>query len=162
MDTVREVRLLGARGPATHAEFVISRFRLLVRVLLTARPSAGTVEFQLDPTAAGAGLFKEARGVWYVEPAPEGRAGVSRVWLVASLRVQRAVPGFLVDYAAARALPRATAWVKPACERVQAARDREAARRAAAAAAAAATAGAHGAPANAVVARRRSGGGNAA
>jgi hypothetical protein len=57
------------------------------------------------------------------------------VWLAASLHVNSFVPGFIVDYAAARALPRATTWLKPTIEAAQRVKSREAARSASAAAA---------------------------
>ena len=57
----------------------------------------------------------EIQAVWRVAVpvglvSPEG----VRVWLSASIRVSRVVPKWVVDYAARRALPRATAWLGPA------------------------------------------------
>ncbi|KAG5191028.1 hypothetical protein JKP88DRAFT_297022 [Tribonema minus] len=127
IDTVREARILGQRGGVTKAEFLISRFKLRVRVLLKSNPAASTVEFELDPDckAAGKSVLNDARGIWYVERPPDCRPGHCRIWLVASLVVSGLVPGFLVDYAAARALPRASTWLKPTCERVQRSHERE-------------------------------------
>ena len=65
-------------------------------------------------------VMKEANGLWFVETEGEGlREGHCRVWLQASLRVSRVVPKWVVDYAARRALPRATSWLAPAAEEKQ-------------------------------------------
>lgn len=40
----------------------------------------------------------------------------TRVWLICELRVSHMLPSFIVDYAARRAMPRATAWLKPQVE----------------------------------------------
>lgn len=40
------------------------------------------------------------------------REEYSRVWLYANIVVSRLVPSFIVDYAAYRALPRATEWLQ--------------------------------------------------
>jgi hypothetical protein len=37
----------------------------------------------------------------------------TRVWLICELRVSPMLPSFIVDYAARRAMPRATTWLKP-------------------------------------------------
>jgi hypothetical protein len=42
--------------------------------------------------------------------------GYTRVYLLASLQISRALPTFIVDYAAVRAMPRATTWLKPEVE----------------------------------------------
>lgn len=42
--------------------------------------------------------------------------GITRVWLLCELKVSRALPSFIVDYAAKRAMPRATTWLKPQVE----------------------------------------------
>jgi hypothetical protein len=63
IDTVRETKIHSVRGHTTKAEFMISRFKLHVRVLLTALPDTNTVEFELDPhcTVAGKSVLKEVR-----------------------------------------------------------------------------------------------------
>jgi hypothetical protein len=40
----------------------------------------------------------------------------TRVWLICELRVSPMLPSFIVDYAARRAMPRATTWLKPQVE----------------------------------------------
>ena len=42
--------------------------------------------------------------------------GGTRVYLIAELQISRALPTFIVDYAADRAMPRATTWLKPQVE----------------------------------------------
>ena len=42
--------------------------------------------------------------------------GFTRVYLLAGLQISRALPKFIVDYAAERAMPRATKWLKPEVE----------------------------------------------
>jgi hypothetical protein len=42
--------------------------------------------------------------------------GVTRVYLLAGLQISRALPKFIVDYAAERAMPRATKWLRPEVE----------------------------------------------
>ena len=42
--------------------------------------------------------------------------GFTRVYLLAGLQVSSALPKFIVDYAAERAMPRATKWLKPEVE----------------------------------------------
>lgn len=78
------------------------------------------IQFELDPdcTKAGRAVLREATGFFYVESPPD-RPGYSRVWLYAVVDVNRFVPGVIVDYAAGRALPRASTWIKPTCEAAQ-------------------------------------------
>lgn len=42
--------------------------------------------------------------------------GVTRVYLIAGLQISRVLPKFIVDYAAERAMPRATKWLRPEVE----------------------------------------------
>jgi len=61
-------------------------------------------------------IFKMAEGFWHVE-SPADRPGFSRVWLKADLVTSRIIPPLLLDYASARALPRATSWIRPYFEK---------------------------------------------
>mmetsp|Transcript_80807 Transcript_80807/g.208057 ORF Transcript_80807/g.208057 Transcript_80807/m.208057 type:complete len:369 (+) Transcript_80807:132-1238(+) len=76
--------------------------------------SRGLVRFDLDPEAGSTMVLREASGYWYVEPCPDGSG--SRVWLQVGLQASCFVPHWLVDYAAERALRRATAWMRPHME----------------------------------------------
>ena len=62
-------------------------------------------------------VMKEAAGFWHIETDAQGlKPGHVREWLCASIRISRVVPRWVVDYAARRALPRATTWLRPAAE----------------------------------------------
>ena len=51
--------------------------------------------------------------IWYTETDPDGRKGYTRIWLLCDLAVSQLLPTFIVDYAAKRAMPRASSWIKP-------------------------------------------------
>jgi hypothetical protein len=42
--------------------------------------------------------------------------GFTRVYLLCEVQISRALPKFIVDYAADRAMPRATTWLRPEVE----------------------------------------------
>jgi hypothetical protein len=42
--------------------------------------------------------------------------GYTRVYLLCEVQISRALPSFIVDYAAVRAMPRATTWLRPLVE----------------------------------------------
>lgn len=95
----------------------ISRFWLSVNTVHTVDAAARIVRFDLDPEGPRL-VLREASGYWFVEPSPDGPAGTSRVWLHVSLRASHLLPHVLVDYAAERALRRATSWLKPHMEKL--------------------------------------------
>lgn len=101
-------------------EVTVSRFKLHIRVVMSLLRERNMVQFELDPdcTKAGRAVLGEATGFFYVESPPD-RPGFSRVWMLAKVDVNRFVPGAIVDYAAGRALPRASNWIKPTCEAAQ-------------------------------------------
>ena len=107
----------GRRGAVTaalrtRALFVMSKFCIRANVVHAWRPEDDALEFALDARSTNV-VIKEAAGFWHVEEAPEDRGpGWVRVWLSAHVRISRAVPGKVVDYAASRALPRATVWLQ--------------------------------------------------
>ncbi|CAK0859497.1 unnamed protein product [Prorocentrum cordatum] len=116
---VRQADVVSRRVSAEGVEQVrcnyrVSRFWLSVSVFQTALPEDGLVHFELDPSVAGC-VLQEAAGFWHVAPAPGGSG--SRVWLCVGLRAHGWLPTQLVDYAAERALRRATAWLKPHMQR---------------------------------------------
>lgn len=120
IDTVRAARVVPGSKSATRcrAEFTLSRFLLKVSVELTLRRDANLLEFALDNAALQfpPPPFDEARGFWFVEPCAARGAGWSRVWLSSRVVCSPLLPPFVVDYAAARALPRATTWLRPVME----------------------------------------------
>lgn len=111
---------------AAQVEVTVSRFRLHIRVLMTLIKDRNMVRFALDPdcTKAGRAVLREATGFFFVESPPD-RPEYSRVWMLATIDVNRFVPGAIVDYAASRALPRASNWIKPTCEMAQRRKVRE-------------------------------------
>mmetsp|Transcript_23698 Transcript_23698/g.38741 ORF Transcript_23698/g.38741 Transcript_23698/m.38741 type:complete len:581 (-) Transcript_23698:99-1841(-) len=101
----------------TRAQFQLSKFRLKIAAVHKYRPhpKGDYMIFTLDPASANA-VLKYAKGVWYTQSNPDGKEGYTRVWLLCELRVSRLLPKWIVDYAAARAMPRATSWLKPQTE----------------------------------------------
>lgn len=129
IDTVRSATVLAFSGPDTaKAEFLVSRFRLTIHVLMRHLVGRNCVEFELDPecTKLGRNVLREAKGFWFAEEPQDRAQGYTRVWMTAQVDCSRLLPGFIIDYAAARALPRATTWLKPALESAQRRRIRDA------------------------------------
>lgn len=110
--TVRRVRMYGNRTPLlAKAEFSLSKFKLKVNVKHTVHPQEGLIRFSLDEDRPNL-VMRRTDGFWYVEPVPN-RPQYTRVWLSAEIVVSSVVPTMIVDYAACRALPRATRWIQP-------------------------------------------------
>ncbi|KAL7443595.1 hypothetical protein ACHAXH_007027 [Discostella pseudostelligera] len=101
----------------TRAQFSLSKFRLKIAAVHKYRPHprGDYMIFTLDPASTNM-VLKYAKGIWYTESNPDGKEGHTRVWLLCELRVSRLLPQWIVDYAAARAMPRATTWLKPQTE----------------------------------------------
>ena len=97
------------------AEVSLSRFNLKVNVVHEILPNNRLVKFSLDADKPNL-VLKKAGGFWYMEDVAD-RPGYTRVYLSASVDCSIFVPTFIVDYAAARALPRATSWLKPHFEK---------------------------------------------
>jgi hypothetical protein len=119
--TVREavVHPGGSRN-LCKARFKLSRFKLDVQVELYLSKKRNMLEFRLDKNAGMQGaVFDEARGYWYLEACPGREAGWTRVWLNARVQCSPLLPSAVVDYAATKALPRATTWLAPVCEAVE-------------------------------------------
>lgn len=97
-------------------QFQISKFRLQINTELRCARAANMLEFNMDP-GRPAPFLEDARGFWYLEEvATESASPRTRIWLVADLACSSLLPTSIVDYAAARALPRATSWLKPVME----------------------------------------------
>lgn len=101
----------------TRAQFSLSKFRLKIAAVHKYRPhpKGDYMIFTLDPASTNV-VLKYAKGIWYTQSNPDGKEGHTRVWLLCELRVSRLLPQWIVDYAAARAMPRATTWLKPQTE----------------------------------------------
>lgn len=108
----------GACTYSTQAEYRISRFGLNVAVVHSVDRAARTVGFKLDESCARL-VLQEASGTWLVETAPGGNANRSRVFFQMTLKATRWLPVWLVNYAAERAMWRATFWLKPYMEDMQ-------------------------------------------
>lgn len=101
----------------TRAQFSLSKFKLKIAAVHKYRPhpKGDYMIFTLDPASTNP-VLKYAKGIWYTQSDPDGKEGYTRVWLLCELRVSRILPQWIVDYAAARAMPRATTWLKPQTE----------------------------------------------
>jgi hypothetical protein len=122
--TVRSMRFLSDPQPARHygtpsvtrALFVLSKFKLNIAAIHAYQPnhpSGHYMEFSLDPSCTNA-VLQHAKGIWYTQELQPARR--TRVWLMCELRVSGLLPTFIVDYAARRAMPRATSWLRPVVE----------------------------------------------
>mmetsp|Transcript_19686 Transcript_19686/g.30352 ORF Transcript_19686/g.30352 Transcript_19686/m.30352 type:complete len:501 (-) Transcript_19686:330-1832(-) len=112
--TGKETRHYGTPS-LTRAAFTLSKFKLNIAAVHKYRPhpEGDYMVFELDQGSKNI-VLQKAKGVWHTEA--EVRPGYTRVWLLCELRVSRALPSFIVDYAAERAMPRATTWLKPQVE----------------------------------------------
>jgi len=114
ISTVKEAHIIQRGTRKCKARFKLSRFRLEVAVEFAMNRERNMLDFRLDPEATTA-AFDQARGFWYVEESPH-RPGHSRIFLSAKLVCSPLLPSFIVDYAATKALPKATCWLKPVIE----------------------------------------------
>jgi hypothetical protein len=114
--TDREARHYGTAS-VTRASFVLSKFHLKIAAIHKYRPhpDGHYMVFTLDPACKNI-VMKDAKGIWYTQTLDGGDK--TRVWLLCELRVAPILPSFIVDYAAKRAMPRATTWLPPLAERM--------------------------------------------
>eukprot|EP00640_Fibrocapsa_japonica_P006450 CAMPEP_0113939912 /NCGR_PEP_ID=MMETSP1339-20121228/6139_1 /TAXON_ID=94617 /ORGANISM="Fibrocapsa japonica" /LENGTH=172 /DNA_ID=CAMNT_0000943555 /DNA_START=450 /DNA_END=968 /DNA_ORIENTATION=+ /assembly_acc=CAM_ASM_000762 len=112
--TIRDGIMFSERKNTAKVEYLLSRFKLPVRCIMQYKPEKSMLEFELDPDCKTS-VFKSAVGFWFCEPSPN-RPGYVRVWLKGEVVCSKLVPGFIVDYGAAKALPRASEWLKPMVE----------------------------------------------
>jgi len=108
----------GTSGTSRAAFTLSKKFRLKVSVVheYKTHPLGDHLIFSLDKRSQNFVLNK-AKGVWYTESEADGlKPGLTRVWLLAELKVSRILPRMIVDYAAKKAMPRATTWIKPHVE----------------------------------------------
>lgn len=116
--TSKDVSVLKHGVPSvTRASFSLSKFRLQIAAIHKYRPhpQGDYMVFTLDPACTNL-VLKSAKGVWHTQENVDGRKGITRVWLLCELKVSNILPKFIVDYAAKKAMPRATTWLKPQVE----------------------------------------------
>jgi len=106
----------GACSYDAQAQYRVSRFGLTVAVVHSVDDAARTVGFKLDESCVTRLVLQEASGAWLVETAPGGNANRSRVSFQMKLKASPWLPLWLVNYAAKRAMWRATFWLKPYME----------------------------------------------
>jgi len=110
--TVRSVKIFQPSNEScSMAEFRLSKFYLKVNVVHSVYLEQKLIRFSLDKSKSNL-VLREADGFWLVEKPKDRQDGISRVWLSARIVASRLVPPTIVDYAAARALPRATTWLE--------------------------------------------------
>lgn len=114
--TGRETRHYGIPS-VTRASFILSKFRLNIAAVhkYSPHPDGDYMVFTLDKSCTNM-VLKGAKGIWHTVADPDGRKGWTRVYLLCEVQISRALPSFIVDYAADRAMPRATTWLKPHVE----------------------------------------------
>jgi len=114
--TGREMRHYGTPS-VTRASFVLSKFRLNIAAVhkYSPHPDGDYMIFTLDKSCTNM-VLKGAKGIWHTVENPDGREGYTRVYLLCEVKISRALPNFIVDYTADRAMPRATSWLKPYVE----------------------------------------------
>jgi hypothetical protein len=102
----------------SRAAFTLSKFRLKIAAIhrYQPHPDGHYMVFTLDKACTNA-VLQDAKGIWYTQENPDGRDGYTRIWLLCELRVSPMLPKFIVDYAARRAMPRATTWLPTTVER---------------------------------------------
>jgi len=115
ISTVREAITYQTGERLRKTQFQLSKFRLCVNTELRCRQEARMLEFSIDPQRP-APFLQDATGFWFLEDVSAGGQVRTRVWLVAGIACSRLLPTAIVDYAASKALPRATTWVKPTME----------------------------------------------
>lgn len=117
---VRHAELLSrtpsGKGMLARLNYKISRFWLNLTVVHRVDRADSTIRFDLDEACSKL-VLHEAFGFWELEQAPGDDPNRTRVWLRASLHASGLVPRWIIEYAAVRALRRATSWMKPYAER---------------------------------------------
>jgi hypothetical protein len=114
--TVRGVKVYSKTANMVAAELYLSRFYLKLNVIHSILRDNRIVKFRLDTSKPNL-VLRKAEGFWYVQSVDGGSpdnpgSAKSRVYLSADIVASRLVPTMIVDYAAARALPRATTWLQ--------------------------------------------------
>ncbi|TFJ85678.1 hypothetical protein NSK_003186 [Nannochloropsis salina CCMP1776] len=124
--TIRKVKITSRWPALTKGLFTLSKFRFRLSVVHKHAPEENRLNFYLDPDCQQyRSILEMAEGFWYIEDQPADRPeGWTRVYMSATVKVNSLVPMWLVDYAAERALKRATSWLKPYVEQNRGETDR--------------------------------------
>ena len=109
---VKSSKIISSDGVDTFAEFILSKFLLRANVKHTVVKDHRIIKFILYPNKVPP-VVREAEGFWHVEVPADRPEGYCRVYLSAQVLTDNMVPPLLLDYAVARALSRATQWMKP-------------------------------------------------
>lgn len=116
--TIRKIRVTSRWRTMTKGLFTLSKFRFRLSVVHKHVPEENRLDFYLDPDSAQyRSILEMAEGFWFIDDRPADRPkGWTRVYMSATVKVNNLVPMWLVEYAAERALKRATSWLKPYVE----------------------------------------------
>jgi len=102
----------------TRAAFTLSKFRLNIAAIhsYTPHPQGHHMIFTLDPACTNL-VLRAAKGIWHTQTNPDNKGHeYTRVWLLCEVKVSSVLPMWITYYAAKRAMPRATTWLKPTVE----------------------------------------------
>jgi len=110
--TVRNVHIYSSSHNTNQAEFSVSRFKLKLNVKHRINKEQRIIHFNLDDSRPNL-VLRQATGFWFVQTPLDRPDGYSRVFFKATVTASRLVPTPVVDYAAGRALTRATSWMQP-------------------------------------------------
>ena len=113
---VRSSKIVSSDDVNVLSEFTLSKFLLRVNVKHTLLKEQRLIKFSLDSTQLNF-VFKEAEGFWHVQIPTDRPEGYCRVYLSIQIVAHKMVPPIILDYAASRALSRATTWLKPFFEK---------------------------------------------
>jgi len=118
--TVKSVNVYSTNDTNCAAEFCLSRFRLRMNVIHHLNQQQRSIRFTLDANRINP-ILKFVDGLWTLEdvsssdsiPSSASQLSRTRIYFNIELEASRLVPSMVVDYAASRALPKATAWLQP-------------------------------------------------
>lgn len=100
----------------TRASFDVSKFHLTISCIFKYHPEDHYMELSLDNALQNSAL-QTARGFWVTkEFRVKDNTPTTRVWLLCDLTLSPWLPKFIVDTAAASAMPRASTWLRPAVQ----------------------------------------------
>ena len=134
---VKSSKIISSDGIDTVADFTLTRLLLRANVKHTVLQNQRIVKFMLLPfdnklstdnprtttLVPSSGVLanpdrvnlvlQEAEGFWHVQVPTERPEGYCRVYLSAQVVTNTMIPSLILDYSVARALSRATKWLKP-------------------------------------------------